>query len=133
MMAPYKSQPTTPEWVRQRITKDGRRFRLPHVPRQPERKHMPAPRMEYPTSPGSGDRMAPWCDAKQGNTGDSWHRTLIDPPFPRVVGDVRGLRVLGLGSGNGYLSRRFRREGAKVVAVDASAPIGRRARGRESH
>src|SRR2546425_13372444 len=38
MMVPYKSQPTTPEWVRQRITKDGRRFRLPNVS-TPTRRH----------------------------------------------------------------------------------------------
>ena len=83
-------------------------------------------------SPGSWERMAEWYDAKQGDTGDLWHRTLIDPTFLRVVGEVRGLRVLELGCGNGYLSRRFSRTGAKVVAIDASAPIVERARARES-
>ncbi len=80
----------------------------------------------------SWGRMAEWYDAKQGDTGDFWHRTLIDPTFLRIVGQVRGLHVLDLGCGNGYLSRRFAREGAKVVAVDASAPIIDRARTRES-
>jgi ubiquinone/menaquinone biosynthesis C-methylase UbiE len=80
----------------------------------------------------SWERMAEWYDTKQGDTGDFWHRTLIDPTFLRVVGDVRGLRVLDLACGNGYLSRRFARGGAKVVAVDASAPIVERARARES-
>ena len=83
--------------------------------------------------PDSWARMAVWYDAKQGDTGDFWHRTLIDPTFLRVVGDARGLRVLDLACGNGYLSRRFARAGAKVVAVDASAPIIERARIRESH
>jgi ubiquinone/menaquinone biosynthesis C-methylase UbiE len=78
------------------------------------------------------DRLAHWWDEKLGDTGDVWHRTLIDPTFMQVVGTVRGLRVLDLGCGNGYLSRRFAREGAKVVAVDASAPIVDRARARES-
>jgi len=76
--------------------------------------------------------MAEWYDARQGDTGDFWHRTLIDPTFLRVVGEVRGLRVLDLACGNGYLSRWFTRGGAKVVAVDASAPIVERARIRES-
>jgi ubiquinone/menaquinone biosynthesis C-methylase UbiE len=80
----------------------------------------------------SWERMAAWYDDRQGDVGDLWHRTLIDPAFLRVVGDVRGLRVLDLGCGNGYLSRRFAREGAKVVGVDASAAIIDRARTRES-
>ena len=83
-------------------------------------------------SADSWGRMAGWYDAKQGDTGDFWHRTLIDPTFLRVVGDVRGLYVLDLGCGNGYLSRRFSQAGAKVVAVDASAPVIERARARES-
>lgn len=77
-------------------------------------------------------RLAEWYDAKQGDTGDTWHRSLIDPTFLRVVGDVRDLRVLDLGCGNGYVSRKFAREGARVVAVDASSPIVARARARES-
>src|SRR5947209_18553175 len=88
--------------------------------------------MERSMPADSWGRMAEWYDAKQGDTGDFWHRTLIDPTFLRVVGDVRGLHVLDLGCGNGYLSRRFAQGGAKVVAVDASAPIVQRARGRES-
>src|SRR5437899_10809165 len=91
-------------------------------PRQPDGMLMSEPRMENSMSPGSWERMAEWYDAKQGDTGDFWHRTLIDPTFLRVVGEVRGLRVLDLGCGNGYLSRRFSRGGAKVGAVDASGP-----------
>ena len=82
-------------------------------------------------STDSWARMAEWYDVKQGDAGDFWHRTLIDPAFLRVVGDVGGNRVLDLACGNGYLSRRFARAGAKVVAVDASAPIIQRARARE--
>jgi len=76
-------------------------------------------------------QLAEWYDAKQGDTGDLWHRTLVDPTFLRVIGDVRGLRVLDLACGNGYLSRRYARAGAKVAGVDASAPIIERARAYE--
>lgn len=75
--------------------------------------------------------LAEWYDAKQGDTGDLWHRELIDPPLLALVGEVRGLRLLDLACGNGYLARRFAREGAKVAAVDASAPGIERARARE--
>jgi ubiquinone/menaquinone biosynthesis C-methylase UbiE len=78
------------------------------------------------------EQLAEWYDAKQGETGDLWHRALIDPTFLRVVGDVRGLRVLDLGCGNGYLARHYARAGAKVMGVDASAPIIERARAREA-
>lgn len=80
----------------------------------------------------SWESLAAWYDEKQGDTGDLWHRTLIDPALLRVLGEVRGLRILDLGCGNGYLSRRFARAGARVVGVDSSAPIIQRAKARES-
>jgi ubiquinone/menaquinone biosynthesis C-methylase UbiE len=82
---------------------------------------------------GNGwDEMAAWWDAKQGDQGDLWHRTLIDPPVLRLVGVVRGLRLLDLACGNGYLSRRFAREGAQVTAVDATGSLIAHARRREA-
>ncbi|HEV2359820.1 MAG TPA: hypothetical protein VGZ23_19695 [bacterium] len=74
------------------------------------------------------EAMAAWYDAKQGDDGDLWHRTLIDPALLRVVGPVAGRRLLDLACGNGYLARRRgpRREhaglppAALVVRPDAS-------------
>ena len=78
------------------------------------------------------DQMAHWWDEKQGDEGDLWHRALIDPPLLRLAGEVRGLHVLDLGCGNGYLSRRFARQGAIVTAVDANAPLIELIRTREA-
>jgi len=75
--------------------------------------------------------MAAWWDEKQGEEGDRWHRTLIDPVLERVLGDVGGVRVLEVASGNGYLARRLARRGARVTAVDGSKGMLERARGRE--
>jgi ubiquinone/menaquinone biosynthesis C-methylase UbiE len=75
--------------------------------------------------------LAAWYDERMGDRGDLWHRALIDPPLLRLVGPVEGLRVLDLACGNGYLARRFARQGAQVVGVDASAPVLARARARE--
>ena len=50
------------------------------------------------------DQMAYWWDEKQGDEGDLWHRALIDPPLLRLAGEVRGLHVLDLACGNGYLT-----------------------------
>ena len=77
--------------------------------------------------------MAAWYDEKQGDQGDLWHRTLIDPGLFQVLGSVSGQRVLDLACGNGYICRRLARLGAQsVVGVDASAPIIERARAREA-
>lgn len=77
------------------------------------------------------DALAVWYDAKQGDEGDLWHRTLIDPALLKVVGAVGGQRLLDLACGNGYLARRFARTGARVTGIDASAPMIERARRRE--
>lgn len=78
------------------------------------------------------DKMAEWWDARLGDEGDIWHRTLIDPPLLRLAGDVSGLDVLDLACGNGYLSRRFARQGTHVIAADANSAIIERARAREA-
>jgi ubiquinone/menaquinone biosynthesis C-methylase UbiE len=75
--------------------------------------------------------MAAWWDERQGDEGDLWHRTLIDPTLLRMLGPVKKLRVLDLACGNGYLSRKLARSGAKVTGVDASAAMIERARARE--
>ena len=74
--------------------------------------------------------LAGWYDRKQGETGDLWHRALIDPGLEAVIGDVAGLRLLDLGCGNGYLARRFARRGATVVGVDVTRGMIARARRR---
>ena len=67
--------------------------------------------------------MARWWDEKIGDNGDLWHRALIDPPLLKLLGSVKGRRVLDIACGNGYLSRRLARQGALVTAIDASATI----------
>lgn len=78
------------------------------------------------------EQMTDWWDEKLGDEGDLWHRALIDPPLLRLAGEVKGLRVLDLACGNGYLSRRFARQGASVTGVDANAPLIERNRARQA-
>jgi SAM-dependent methyltransferase len=73
-----------------------------------------------------------WYHDKQGDTGDLWHRTLIDPGLFRLLGPLApGSRVLDVGCGNGYLARRLARSGSVVVGVDASAELIAAARASE--
>ena len=83
---------------------------------------------------GAGwDAIAKWRDLRMGERGDLWHRSLIDPTLLAVLGSVRRRRVLDVACGNGYLTRRFRRQGAsRAVGVDASLASIRLARRRES-
>ncbi|HZR38650.1 MAG TPA: class I SAM-dependent methyltransferase, partial [Ktedonobacteraceae bacterium] len=78
------------------------------------------------------EQMTDWWDKNLGDEGDLWHRTLIDLPLLRLAGEVNGLHVLDLACGNGYLSRRFARQGAIVTSVDANAPLIERVRAREA-
>lgn len=77
-------------------------------------------------------QMTEWWDEKIGDEGDLWHRALIDPVLLRLVGEVKGMRLLDLCCGNGYLSRRFARQGASVIAVDSNAPLIERASQKET-
>lgn len=78
------------------------------------------------------DALAAWRDERMGERGDLWHRAIIDPVLLDIVGPVHGLAILDLGCGNGYLTRRWAREGAaRSVGVDASRPTIALARGRE--
>lgn len=78
---------------------------------------------------GFGD----WYDEKQGDAGDLWHRTLIDPGLFQRLGELPvGTRTLDLGCGNGYIARRLARAGARVTAIDSSAELIARARAREA-
>ncbi|MFZ0891884.1 MAG: class I SAM-dependent methyltransferase [Thermoplasmata archaeon] len=79
------------------------------------------------------DALAKWRDYRMGEVGDLWHRALIDPALLSILGSVRGKRILEIGCGNGYLTRRFRRQGAlRAVGVDASLASIRLARRREA-
>ena len=79
------------------------------------------------------DELAAWRDMRMGEQGDLWHRAIIDPTLLRVVGPVRGRRVLDLGCGNGYLTRRWARQGARrALGVDRSGPTLEFARRREA-
>ncbi|MFZ1023639.1 MAG: class I SAM-dependent methyltransferase [Thermoplasmata archaeon] len=79
------------------------------------------------------DALAKWRDSRMGEAGDLWHRALIDPALLAMLGSVRGQRILEVGCGNGYLTRRFRRRGAvRAVGVDTSLASIRFARQREA-
>lgn len=66
------------------------------------------------------DALADWWTSRYTEGGDISRRYVIDPALFEILGDVRGLRVLDAGCGNGYLSRLLAKAGAKVDAMDIS-------------
>ncbi len=59
----------------------------------------------------------------ESDEGDINRQLIIDPALWELLGDVRKLKVLDAGCGNGYLSRELSRRGAEVVGVDFSEPF----------
>lgn len=63
-----------------------------------------------------------------GNNAEPWHRfygekypnrrDLLDPIILEVLGDIKGKLVLDAGCGDGYLSHRLAKLGAKVTGVE---------------
>ncbi len=52
--------------------------------------------------------------------GTPHHRKILNPCVERLLGDVRGKRLLDAGCGEGYLSQYYAKHGADVVGVDIS-------------
>ncbi|MEO3849387.1 class I SAM-dependent methyltransferase [Streptomyces sp. B8F3] len=63
--------------------------------------------------------------------GDFAKRHLVNPTLLRMLGDVRGRRLLDAGCGNGYVSRILAGQGAQVVGVEPTDVMCAFARERE--
>ena len=57
--------------------------------------------------------------------GDFAKRHLLNPVLLRMLGDVRGRRVLDAGCGHGYLARMLAVRGAQVTGFEQLAPSWR--------
>ncbi len=66
------------------------------------------------------DALADIWTSGYSEYGDVNRRFVIDPALFRILGDVRGLRILDAGCGFGYLSRLLAKQGAKVDGQDIS-------------
>ena len=65
--------------------------------------------------PASWDEVAEDYHKTVGETGDSYHRTNVNPVIFDILGDIKNHSVLDLACGQGYLSRILARKGARVI------------------
>jgi ubiquinone/menaquinone biosynthesis C-methylase UbiE len=75
------------------------------------------------------ENAAAFADLIAG-TGTPHHRQILNPCVERLLGDVRGKRLLDAGCGEGYLSFHYARKGAVVSGVDRSSQLIDTARSR---
>jgi len=68
------------------------------------------------------DAVEVWVEKVRSGS-DEYREFMNGPAFKRMVGEVRGLRVLDLACGEGYWARFFAGMGAEVVGVDFSGEM----------
>lgn len=66
------------------------------------------------------DNVAKQYSDSMGEKGDYYHRTQIDPMLYKMIGSVKDKIVYDIGCGDGYIARKFAKEGASVTASDIS-------------
>jgi len=72
----------------------------------------------------SFDSFAKTYDKVMGDTGDNTHQKTIDPALFQAIGDFKDKVIYDMGCGNGYIARKFARDGAKEVwASDISEEL----------
>ena len=70
-------------------------------------------------------------DAAYDDDGDANRRYQSDEPMLELLGEVRGLSILDVGSGNGYLCRKLARRGAVMTGIELSDEFIRMSLARE--
>jgi len=78
------------------------------------------------------DENAPdWTEAVRAGW-DAYREHVNDPAFFEMLGDISSMRILDVGCGEGYNTRRFADLGAEVVGIDVSGLMIAAARDHES-
>ena len=72
---------------------------------------------ELATSTSWGS-VASWYDDHLEKSGDTYHEKVIYPNLLRILGDIKGKKILDLACGQGQFSRLMRDQGAHVTGID---------------
>ena len=100
----------------QALDRDGRLLRYPPRPISWRLKQ----EMTDAEAQANWNQNAQRWDAGYDEDGDPNRRYMSDEPMLAMLGAVQGLRVLDVGSGNGYLCRKLAQKGALMTGVELS-------------
>lgn len=64
--------------------------------------------------------LSDYWDRRMGDEGDWYYKNIVHPAIFKLIGKLKGLKILDVGCGTGSLSRSLAKRGAIVVAVDHS-------------
>lgn len=78
------------------------------------------------------DKIANIYEKFMGNGGDIPHQLLFDPPLIKLLPDIKEARVLDVGSGNGYWTKRLASKYKNVIGIDNSSNLIKIAREKRS-
>lgn len=71
----------------------------------------------------SWDNVADWYDDMLEQNPDSFQKNVLMPNLIRIVDPKKGMTILDLACGQGYFSRAFHQNGAKVIGYDISKEL----------
>ena len=80
----------------------------------------PAEKFDAESVRASWDEAADVYAAGQATGRDYYRYAFFGPAQVALCGDVRGMRLLDVGCGNGYFAREMARRGARVTGIDLS-------------
>lgn len=66
------------------------------------------------------DLLSDYWDRRMADEGDWYYENIVHPTIFKLIGKLKGLKILDVGCGTGSLSRSLAKRGAVVVAVDHS-------------
>lgn len=83
-------------------------------------KQKPAAGIGVSTSWG---HVAEWYQEHVTESADTYHAQVVKPNLLRIVGHIRGKRVLDVACGEGFFSRALRDQGAEVTGTDIAPEL----------